>query len=116
MNTKQRNASSVSTHDDEVIVIDDAICEINVRPDVDTSESKKSKGDKSSNTFTRKRLPYVSEAGRSQNSDNDNDVCASSKVVLASKLVLASIMVLTSLYIGPDWHLLWCAKQTLKWP
>ena len=30
MNTKQRNASSVSTHDDEVIVIDDAICEINV--------------------------------------------------------------------------------------
>ena len=41
-------------------------------------------------------------------------VCASSKVVLASKLVLASIMVLTSLYIGPDLHLLWCAKQTLK--
>ena len=43
-------------------------------------------------------------------------VCASSKMVLASKLVLASIMVLTSLYIGPHWHLLWCAKQTLKWP
>ena len=42
-------------------------------------------------------------------------VCASSKMVLASKLVLASIMVLTSLYIGPDWHLLWCANQTLKW-
>ena len=74
MNTKQRNASSVSTYDDEVIVIDDAICEINLRPAVDTSESKKSKGDKSSNTFMRKRLPYVSEAGRSQNSDNDNDV------------------------------------------
>ena len=43
------------------------------------------------------------------------DVCASSKMVLASKLVLASIMVLTSIYIGPDWHLVWCAKQTLKW-
>ena len=74
MNTKQRNASSVSTHDDEVIVIDDAVCEINVRPAVDTSGRKKSKGDKSSNTFMRKRLPYISEAGRSQNSDNDNDV------------------------------------------
>ena len=42
-------------------------------------------------------------------------VCASSKMVPASKLVLASIMVLTSLYIGPDWHLLWCANLTLKW-
>ena len=46
---------------------------------------------------------------------SDKGVCASSKMVLASKLVLASIMVLTSLYIGPDWHLLWCANQTLKW-
>ena len=46
---------------------------------------------------------------------SEMDVCASSKVVLASKLVLVSIMVLNSLYIGPEWHLLWCAKQTLKW-
>ena len=44
-----------------------------------------------------------------------NYVCASSKVALASKLVLVSIMVLNSLYIGPEWHLLWCAKQALKW-
>ena len=68
-----RECSLTSTSTDDVIVVDDAICEIDVRPAVDALRNDRPKGDNYAKTSHRNSRRNVSKAVRAHNGDGNDD-------------------------------------------